>query len=119
MIIVKMKAFFVVALFICAANAAVLVPVLDDEEVEKGLPAFRLDPEDADDVLMKALPELEDFTNKDRDEKDHSHEDHEKHHDDPAHNHGNHGVDRDGWDAHEGYVVSGPDGSNITTTETN
>ena len=55
---VNIRAFVIVALFIYAANAAVLLPVLEDEELEKGLPAFRLDPEDADDVLMKALPEL-------------------------------------------------------------
>ena len=54
----------IVVLFICAVNAAVLLPVLDDEEVEKGLPAFRLEPEDADDILMKALPELGDSTSK-------------------------------------------------------
>ena len=59
-----MKDFVVVALFTCVANAAVLLPVQEDEEMEKGLPAFRLDPDDSDDVLLKALPELRDVTSK-------------------------------------------------------
>ena len=59
-----MKDFVVVALFTCVANAAVLLPMLEDEEMEKGLPAFRLDPDDSDDVLLKALPELRDVTSK-------------------------------------------------------
>merc|ERR1711962_1018771 len=85
----NIRTFVIVALFICAANAAVLLPVLEDEELEKGLPVFRLDSDDADDVLMKVLPELGDASNTDRDGKDKNHGDHEEHHDDPAHNHGN------------------------------
>ena len=61
---VNIRTFIIVALFICAANAAVLLPVLEDEELEKGLPAFRLDSDDADDVLMEVLPELGDVTSK-------------------------------------------------------
>merc|ERR1711962_1204232 len=88
---VNIRAFVIVALFICAANAAVFLPVLEDEELEKGLPAFRLDSDDADDVLMKVLPELGDDTNTDRDGNE---KNHEEHHDDPAHIHGNHGDER-------------------------
>ena len=61
---VNIRAFVIVAIFICAANAAVLLPVLEDEELEKGLPVFRLDSDDADDVLMKILPELGEATSK-------------------------------------------------------
>ena len=56
-----MKAFFVMMLFVCIANAAV---VLNDEELEKGLPEFKLDLDADDEILMKALPELRGATGK-------------------------------------------------------
>ena len=57
-----MKTFFVIMLFVCVANSAVLP---HDEELVKGLPEYKLDFDDADDeILMKALPELRDDTGK-------------------------------------------------------
>ena len=56
-----MKTFFVMMLFVCVAKSAVLL----GEELEKGLPEYKMDFEDRDDeILMKALPELRDATGK-------------------------------------------------------
>ena len=56
-----MKTFFVIMLFVCVANSAVLL----GEEFEKGLPEYKLDFEDRDDeILMKALPQLRNATGK-------------------------------------------------------